>query len=484
MKPTDAVVLDNWFPKTTEVVPRGGAINHLTGLAAAGETLAVYNALSGTNKMFVAAGTGVFDASSVGSVGAAVATITNARWQWINFGISTNHYLIMVNGVDKPLYYDGTTWTAIDGVSAPALTGVTTTNLIHVLAFKRRLFFIEKNKLSFWYLAIDTVGGALTEFRLGSIALKGGYLMACASWTRDGGSGSDDTFIAITSEGELIVYEGTDPGTAANWSHVGTYSYGKPLGRRCFEKFGGDLLLLTERGVFPLSATLAVPEEQRSRLALTNKIENAFNEASRGSTAIFGWQPLSYHPQGALIFNIPTSTLTFEQYVMNSITKAWCSFSSWNAYTFVVFNGELYMGLVDKVAKAWTAHADFGADITSDAIQAFNNLQSLGRPKHAKGLRYYLAADGSFTYQYGVVVDFDASAFLNQSGYVIGTGSLWDSAVWDTAIWGGASQIRRDWLGVASVPGFFLAPTLRLVNKVVDAKWIATDLQFELGDGL
>jgi hypothetical protein len=484
MKETDAVVLKNWYPRTTDVTIRGGAANHKTGFSATIETLAVYNSLTGSNKMFAAAGTGIYDATTAGTVGASVATITNARWQWVNFGIATNHYLIMVNGVDKPLYYDGSTWTAIDGSSSPSITGVTTTNLIHVCVFKRRLIFVEKSKMSFWYLPVDVVGGAAAEFRLNNVAPRGGYLMACATWTRDGGSGPDDVFVAITSEGELIVFAGTDPATSSSWLHVGTYFYGRPLGRRCFEKLGGDLILLTERGAFPLSSTLNVSESERTRLALTSKIEKAFNETAQTQFSSFGWQPLAFHTQGAMVFNVPTGSSTFEQYVVNLLTKSWCQFTSWNAYCFAVLNGELYMGLSDKVAKAWTGHSDFGNNISADALQAFSTLGTVGRPKHVKNLRYYLAADGGFTYQYGIAVDFDATATLSESNYSVSSSSVWDTAVWDTAVWGASAEIKREWRGATTWPGFFIAIALRVSNNAIEGKWIATDVAFELGDGL
>ena len=63
------------------------------------------------------------------------------RWQWTNFGDGTNNYLIMVNGADAPLYYNGSAWTVITGVSTPALSGVTLSDLVHVNEYKGRHVF-------------------------------------------------------------------------------------------------------------------------------------------------------------------------------------------------------------------------------------------------------------------------------------------------------------------------------------------------------
>ena len=121
MKPTDAIVLDNWFPKTSYCEIRGGYSSHATGMTGSGKTLVTYNALNGTNKMFCATASGVYNVSSAGAVGASVATPTNGKYQWTMFGDGTSNWLIMVNGVDKPLYYDGTTWTAVDAASTPMI---------------------------------------------------------------------------------------------------------------------------------------------------------------------------------------------------------------------------------------------------------------------------------------------------------------------------------------------------------------------------
>ena len=135
MKPNQAIVLDNWFPKTSYCEIRGGYSSHATGATGSIKTLAAYNAMSGTNKMFAATASGVYETTSAGAVGASVAARTDGKHQWLNFADGTNQWLIMMNGIDKPLYYDGTTWTAVDGVTSPALTGLTTTSIVDAFVF-------------------------------------------------------------------------------------------------------------------------------------------------------------------------------------------------------------------------------------------------------------------------------------------------------------------------------------------------------------
>ena len=107
---TDAFKLINWFPTTTEVVLRDGQTGYATTITGTVETLAVYNKLDGNSSMFAVDDNDVWDVSNPGAavdsslVGAP--TITDGKWQYINFGDGTTNYLIMVNGVDVPIYWN------------------------------------------------------------------------------------------------------------------------------------------------------------------------------------------------------------------------------------------------------------------------------------------------------------------------------------------------------------------------------------------
>ena len=80
MQPNEAVILENWYPATTECVLRNGYTKWATGITGQVETLMAYSGAN-TNKLFAIAGTSVYDVTAGGAVGAAVVTgLTNARW--------------------------------------------------------------------------------------------------------------------------------------------------------------------------------------------------------------------------------------------------------------------------------------------------------------------------------------------------------------------------------------------------------------------
>jgi len=250
-----AVQLDNWFPRPGYVEVRRGHRYHAWDLGdgtSPTETLMVWQGKA-SSKMFGAAGDSIYDVTTRGQAGsAAVGSLSDAYWQWVNFTNSGANYLYIVNGTDAPRHYNGTTW------ATPSITGITPADAIHVNVHKKRLWFTIKDTTQAAYLATDAIAGAATTFELGSNFDRGGYLMAMATWTRDGGAGADDLAVFISSRGQLAIYQGTDPASAVTWSLIGVFEIAAPIGRRCFQRWGNDLLVITVEGVYALSSILAV----------------------------------------------------------------------------------------------------------------------------------------------------------------------------------------------------------------------------------
>lgn len=485
MKPTDAVALENWFPSASFVEIRGGYSSHATGMANNGKTLATYNPLSGVNKMFAMTQGGIYDVSSSGSVGASGLVRTNGKHQWVNFGDGTNNYLIACNGVDKPAYYNGTTWVAVDNATVPALTGVTTTNLITPFVSKGRLYFIEKDSLSVWYLAAGAAGGALTEFDLSGVAKQGGYLMAAATWTVDGGDGPDDRIAFATSEGEVIVYAGTNPNSAASWALVGVYVLGKPIGRRCLQKYGGDVVYLSQNGTFPLAAALQSASIDY-KLALSFKIENAFSDATRLYGSVFGWNVYLYPGRSALIVNVPhAEDGVHEQFVMNTITKSWCKFTGWNAEDFCIFNGLLYFTSGTTVKLAWNGTSDGGANIVAYAKTAFSALGKPGLQKQIKMFRPVLSVNGPLSFLTDIDVDFRDTPITGTATYTTTAGALWGVSLWGDAIggayWASGLETLKDWTSPDEYAGNYISGKIKIATNALVVQWMTSDYIYEYG---
>ena len=486
MAPTDAIVLKNWFPRPSYVEFRGGWATHATGTTGNVKTIAVYNKLTGTNELYGYTASGIYDVSSAGAVGASKLARTNGKHQWVMFGDGTSNWLIAVNGVDKPAYYDGTTWTAVTNATTPALTGYPSNaveQFVSVNVFKGRLFFIPVSSLSFWYLTAGVAGGALLEFDLSGEAAKGGYLMAMATWTRDGGSGVDDFAVFITSEGEAIVYQGTNPSSATTWAKIGSYVIGKPLGRRCVLQYGAECVILTENGIFPLSALLQSGDE-RAKFALSYKIQNAIVDVARTYGSVFGWRAITFPAYDAMLVNIPLAEDgEHEQYVMNLLTKSWCKFTEWDAEDFAVFNGELYYATSTEVRKCWTGTVDGTSDIVFYGKQAF---QDFGDPlnKRTQMFMPILSVNGDVSYGADVDVDFEDEEISGLITYSVTAGAVWGVALWDESAWGASLSIVKQWSSPDTWTGRWLSTKVKITANSLSGQWMATSIVYEHGDGL
>ena len=479
MPPDDAVQLTNWFPLTTDVMVRRGYEVWATGLTGQVESLMPYNSATAST-LFAASSTFFYNVTNPGAVGAPVQSgLTNARWQSVNFATSGGKFLYAVNGSDKPRLWDGSNWTSIDSGSTPAITGVTTTKLIHVNVFKRRLWFVEKESLKVWYLPVDSIGGAAQSLDFSSIAGLGGYLMAMGTWTIDSGTGADDLAVFVTSEGQVIVYRGIDPANEVTWALAGVWSVGSPIGRRCFQKFGGDLLLLAFDGLFPMSQLLQANTVDL-KSALSDKIRLAMSDAVSAYSSNFGWDITVYPKGNMVIVNVPVAEgSSQQQFVMNTINQAWCNFTGWTANCFMLFDDEPYFGVNGSVYKAWQDFSDNVADITGTALQAFNYFGSRGQEKRFTMLRPLINTNGTPAVLAGVNVDYSLEPPTAPAVFSPTSQSYWDSALWDAGIWGGL-YVLKDWQGVNGI-GYCAAPVLTAAVNGIELHWMASDIVMEPG---
>ena len=241
---TGAEVLDNVFPTTQGARLRKGCALHatITGSVASSFTWKS----GGGNKLFAASETDIYEITTPVDATvpptASVTGLTSGDWSITNFANSAGDYIVLANGADSVRTYEGTTW------ATPTITGVASSALSQVWPFKERLYFIEGNTLSFWYLATNAIAGAATEFPLKGVFQLGGSLLFGATWSLDSGEGLDDVCVFVTTEGECAVYSGTDPSSASTWALQGVYRMGRPLNKNAWFKAGGWRFSCFNRG--------------------------------------------------------------------------------------------------------------------------------------------------------------------------------------------------------------------------------------------
>jgi hypothetical protein len=460
MDEKDALTLDNVFPESNYAVLRRGYEAHRTTLGASVQSLMVYRKATGADELFGATPTKIFDVTSAGSAATEVGSgYSSGFWQYTNFETPGGLFMVLVNGANDPLRYNGTAFAAAS-ISA---SGLTEANLVHVTQHKERLWFIEKNSMKLWYLATQAISGTLVPFPMGAVFKKGGYIESFGSFSTDSGDGPDDFFAIISSEGEVAVYAGTDPASSATWGLVGLFATGKPVGRRCSIEISGDLIWITSDGAVSMQRLLRFDRSQAERAAVTAKINSLFNEYIGSYGTNTGWQGLTYPERRYLMVNVPTaSDSTAVQLVMNTITGAWCRFTGLNAVSWATANGELYFG--DGSGNVWQADVtrqDNGGVIQGDVVTAFNYLGRRGTNKQWTMIRPIVASNGAPGFSVGMDIDFGSDGALGEIVTVEGNSAVWGSSQWGSSQWGGGDRLTKSWQTVGGV-GFAGAVKFRV----------------------
>jgi hypothetical protein len=377
MPPTDAYELDNYIVGVSSIRSRRGSIPYSsTQLGAPGgsavEALEVYAGADG-DQMLAWSDQYIYDVSlaapaSLLSGYQSAATVISAMFS--NASDNAQH-MIFVSGFDLPMQYDGS------AISTLTMTGDSDGSTFNfVFAFKERLYFAERDKLGFYYLAVGAIQGAVTYFDLAQVSRSGGYLLAIASYS-EGGETPQDYIVFITSKGECILYAGFDPGSATDWVLVGRYFAATPIGARCAIPYGGDLLVLTLQGAVSLAKIKSKGDAISGGVigaefeAVTAKLGHYLSDLNIYADEPV-WRGLVYPREGWLILNAAANAAgDVYQFLMNVTTNAWFKFSGWNALCWTVFNDRLYFGRED----GYVVLADEGSvDIIEPGIGPEDNF--------------------------------------------------------------------------------------------------------------
>lgn len=484
MKPGFAIVLDNWFPQTTSVALRNGSANWKTGFTSEVDSLLVYKS-SSSSKMFAASGTAIYDATSSGAIGTAVVTAqSSARWQSVNFGTPGGQFLVCVNGLDYIQEYDGTTWKTINGTSTPAITGVDTSLFKDVQVYASRLWFTERNSFRVWYLPVNSIAGAASSIDLSSLFRLGGSLQGMVTWTVAAELATTQYAAFISSEGEGLLYTGINPDNATGFNLVGTFRVGKPIGQRFYARVGTDTVLITQDGIVPLSEAV-INNRQSQSDAVSYVIENMVNDDVALYGGQFGWTILLYPLGNKIILNSPrpTSSQTV-QYVMNTLTNAWCRYTGLKSYCWALFNDQVFFGSDTTVVQAETGNSDLGQAISADVMPAYSYFQAEGAQKLFTAVRPIVQATGSFMPSLGIATDFAATPPFSQPQLTIGVGgAVWNIAVWNVAMWGDTLQTNVNWQTIGGL-GFAATVRMQTLTKNVSASWQAIDFAYEVSKSI
>lgn len=484
-----ALVMDNFFPTETGVSPRGG-LTSFVDIPAQCEFLMEYS-IDTTVEYFAATATDIykFDDSD-GGTSITVADVTgqtSSDYSYINMVNSGGSFLKVVNGADDEQMYNGTTW------SVPTITGVSTSALSHLWLYGRRVFYIEKNTMSAWYLGIDAISGGATELPLAAIFKDGGSLLFGTTFSTDSGEGLDDLCVFVTTNGEAAVYRGNP--ADATWELQGVYKIGRPIGKNAFFHIGGDPIIATKEGMIPLSSAIQKERSQAKLDSLSYAIEPSYNFEVINSGAFSRWIVHKWSTQDKLFVAPPINSNVGKGYVFvkNLKTDAWCRYTDWDVQALAVMNDILWIGDANgNIFKGDVGGQDNGNDFECRLAYAFDNLGSDGRFKQVSRLKQTWRFRTDFNSKVSIASDY-ANSFMdapNVADVNAQNSSAWDTSAWDVTPWSSGEQaeynIREKWGNVNGVgENFSIQIQITSGSSVkLDVELISLSLGYRVGYNL
>ncbi len=493
------IQLNNWVPANSSLDARQGYRQWVTNLGLPVRTLMQYNSMSGDIVLFAATDAAIYDVTLSSDTPVLSKAVNNGYFKHLTFGNVAFQYLIAVNGgVDASLLYDGTSWIEFVQTDTPTspgqVKGVDPSTFSHVMSFKRRLWFVQSNSMTAWYLPIDSTSGEARPFYLTSVFKRGGKLLFIVDWTVDGGDGIDNKLVFVSDQGEVAVYTGTDPDVTTAWFLDAVFFAGAPIGEKAFVEFGGDVFINTTYGVVPLTKVLAgVMSTSPNEQAISKRINKTLNRIILSKKYIRNWE-LHNVPvlQAVTILIPPFGENPAIQFVMNSITGAWTRFDL-PANCGIVASGDFYFGGTDGTVYRYGGgnymdgvllDGTGGEPVECSLFSAYNYMGDPTTLKHWKLIRPVFQSDQPPSYLIKLNTDFDISALagapLPPAEQQINP--LWDVAIWDQAFWSSTYTVFRPWLGVSAL-GFCCA--LLLKSSTNDrVSLVAVEFVYESGGAI
>lgn len=478
--PQGAAILDNFFPRSSSVILRRGRERFCT-LAA--DPVAMFAYRNGTaEKLFSSTTTNIYDITT-GTPASVVSGKTSGDWSVVQFATSGGVFLFGVNGANAGFLYDGTTFTT------PSITfsgGLTTADMAFLWVYKSRIWFAQKNSMTAWYLDVDSIGGTATAFPLAGIFGKGGTLLFGQTWSLDSGAegGLSEQNIFCSSQGEVAIYQGSDPTSASDWQKVGVYRIGTPLGKNAFIRGGGDIAIATSVGLVPLSKAISLDITSLNLATISYNIADAWSDAI-ALRGLEGWS-CEIWPEQKMAFVSPpdiigsTSSVAF---VSNTETGAWCRFTNWRMICMEVFQGQLYFGSPGGyIYAANRSGMDDTVPYTGASMPLFEDMGMPASAKVGKMGRTVLRALGPVSVVTAMHVDFNVTLGVAPDASGGASDNLWGTGTWGTSTWGATlpEYLVQQWESIGGI-GYALSLSSQITSgstAPLDAEIIRSEMTF------
>lgn len=458
MAPQDALVLTNFIPKQQGVELRRGWQQTTDSLGESIESVFGYTAPNpADNKVFVAAAGNIYEVADGEFTAVVTGTGSDSdEWWTTQFSTPADTFLLAVSpGAGYWTYSTSSGW--VDRTAST--TGLPTT-VRTVAVWKQRVWFTAEEDSNVYYLDnVDTITGPCTSFAMGSTLRNGGYCSALINWTMDAGFSIDDYLIVVGTQGDIGVWQGTDPTSPETFSLKGVWYVGPvPRHGQFFTPFGGDVMIVSELGLVPMSKLVNGQYTEDQQIGPASKIQSVFAPLVRKQIDQKFFDVFVVPSSDVLVIKMPADSGTYRQFAMNVTTGAWCQFTGIPMRSAAIVNGKLWFGTNDGFACLGLYGNKDGADklgVGGNSIEGDvqTSFQPFGTPAQLKKFgmaRPIFISTAAPAVKLIVNTQFDFATVGGSPFFDEGIGGIWDLSNWNAATWVGQNTYQA-WYGTTGL---------------------------------
>ena len=410
------------------------------------------------------------------------------QFSWTNYATLATNFLCICSAGGGYWTYDHVGgWInrtgAITGPGAGAAI-----NFDFIMSWKNRLWFIQNNTTDAWFLPTNAIAGNASNFDFGPLFVHGGDLKAMASWTLDSGAGVDDKLVIAADSGDVLIYEGTDPVSAATFRIVGRWYTGRPpAGRRFLSKYGGDLAMVTEVGIEYMSRmiqghSLLDPQTAEDQADVSRRFNEVIGEDVRNTRNQTSWNIVSLVSEQCIYIVTPHNIrASAYQYCFATMARGWSRMTKMPMSCAEEHLSDLYFGTLNgTIHKAFYGESDdelmdgtpgnsIQADIQTAFIAPNDERMELKRPLLCMPM---FMSSAPPQVKIRINTEWSRVGTPGSPPYAPNADAKWDLAKWGQAVWGGADNTYLVWTGVDGL-GIFMSLRLSLVAapRTVFTSW-------------
>jgi hypothetical protein len=291
----------------------------------------------------------------------------------------------------------------------------------------------------------------------------------------------------------VVVYRGSDPSSTATWEQTGLwYIGGLPAGRRIGQTFGGDLYLLSQYGVLPMTRLVSGRPVQEQDAFASRNISPLIVADMNAVRTQYGWEIRNAASENVMVLSTPKiDGYPYKQYVLSTQTNGWGVFEGLPYNTGVPFNGTFYFAnSVDNVVYRLSGTLDGtlldgtgGAARPFTLLTTFSEQGELATFHRVQFMRPVFIGSSVPGYNVEARYDYDLELPTGALSVSAAAASVWGptppTALWDSAIWSGESSVTQS---VTAGAGIGRAMAVAMNGETSgEARLLRIDVLFDSG---